>query len=143
MQLDPDQVREWLRKADNDLRTAHAALALDPPATDTAAFHAQQTAEKLLKAFLVAHASPFERIHDLEPLVLACTAIDARFAIWTVSIAPLSKFAVRFRYPGPSDPTPDEVRDVLTLVGQFREFVVGRLPGGVLTAQEPPLERDQ
>ena len=53
------EVRQWLRKAVNDQRAARAALDQDPPITDVAAFHCQQAAEKLLKAYLVWRGQAF------------------------------------------------------------------------------------
>lgn len=54
--------QEWARKAEGDLRAA--AYLLEPrPAqpTDAVCFHAQQCAEKYLKALLVLRASIFRR----------------------------------------------------------------------------------
>lgn len=66
-----DLVRGWLLKAESDLATAR--LVSDGPGPyDTACFHAQQAAEKCLKAFL-AHARlsiPFT--HNLEELEQRC-----------------------------------------------------------------------
>lgn len=51
-------IREWLAKADNDLKAAAYTLTLgkDCP-TDTVCFHAQQCVEKYIKALLVWRAS--------------------------------------------------------------------------------------
>ena len=46
-------IARWLAKAKNDLITARTMLDTDPPITDIVCFHAQQCAEKALKAFLV------------------------------------------------------------------------------------------
>ncbi|MBM3890065.1 MAG: HEPN domain-containing protein [Verrucomicrobia bacterium] len=48
--LDP-AVAAWLRKAQNDLKNIRASLQSDDPAWDTVCYHAQQAAEKSLKAF--------------------------------------------------------------------------------------------
>jgi HEPN domain-containing protein/predicted nucleotidyltransferase len=63
-------IREWLEKADNDLKNAVHTLKLgkDCP-TDTVCFHAQQCIEKHLKALLVFHAIPFGKTHDLDALM--------------------------------------------------------------------------
>lgn len=45
-------VRAWLTKAEEDLRAAEAILAAPMPSYGTASFHAQQGAEKALKALL-------------------------------------------------------------------------------------------
>ncbi len=124
-------VKAWLDKADRDRRTALAALRQRPPITDTAAFHVQQAIEKLLKAYLVFRAVQFERVHDLESLVDDCARCDAGFAQLKPEVAPLTAYAVRFRYPGPADPPVAAVRAALGVLRRVREFVLGRLPPDV------------
>jgi len=48
-----EEAGEWLRVAGDDLRLAETALTLVPPITGLALYHAQQVAEKALKAYLV------------------------------------------------------------------------------------------
>lgn len=122
------EVRAWLQKADRDRRTAEAALVQDPPITDTAAFHCQQAAEKLLKAYLVWRVTEFERTHDLRALVLACADLDGDFDGLLDRVAPLTAFAVRFRYPGRADPTVEQVKQALEVVEEVWDFVLARLP---------------
>ena len=58
MPRDPANVDEalaWLAKAAQDLRAADVDLAAEPPLVEDAAFHAQQAAEKSLKALLALH----------------------------------------------------------------------------------------
>ena len=70
---DPEAVAEvargWLRRAKSDLVTARSALAgrdlVDPW---VASFHAQQAAEKCLKAALIMEQIRFPRTHELELL---------------------------------------------------------------------------
>ncbi len=47
-------VKEWLQKADPDIRLAEFLLTENTPFLDAAAFHCQQAVEKYLKAFLIA-----------------------------------------------------------------------------------------
>jgi HEPN domain-containing protein len=62
-------VREWLAKSENDLLTATHTLKLGRRCpTDTVCFHAQQCAEKCLKALLVLRGIDFPKTHDLEAL---------------------------------------------------------------------------
>jgi len=128
-----DEVRGWLRKADHDRRMAEAGLREDPPITDAAAFHCQQAVEKLLKAYLVWKQHEFEKIHDLRALVLACATHDQAFQTLEPRVAPLTAYAVRFRYPGPSEPTPEQVQAALQVVEQVRGFVLDRLPNDLKT----------
>ena len=63
-------VREWLEKADNDLKNAAYTLTLGAEGpTDTICFHSQQCVEKCLKAFLVFIEIDFPKIHDIEELI--------------------------------------------------------------------------
>ena len=98
------EVLRWIEKAEHDRRAAEALLSQAPPITDGAAFHCQQAAEKLLKAFLFSRSVEFERNHDLRALSIACTDLDPRFGAFRDRLAALTPYAVRFRYPGPVDP---------------------------------------
>ena len=73
-----DEIKAWLDKASSDLLAAqilieHSALALGP-----AAFHCQQTAEKVFKAFLIFKAVPFARVHNLVYLLDLCETAEPR-----------------------------------------------------------------
>ncbi len=63
----PDDPREWLRQARVDLRVARLAPA--DMAREPFAFHAQQAAEKALKAVLPTRGIRFPFVHDLERLL--------------------------------------------------------------------------
>lgn len=126
-----DDVRSWLIKAEHDRQTAQAALAHQPPITDTAAFHCQQAIEKMLKAYLVFRQTPFEKIHDLQALLRQCAQQDSTFEKLFDRVEPLSAYAVRFRYPGPADPTVEQVNAALAVVAEVRHFVIRLLPAEV------------
>jgi HEPN domain-containing protein len=61
--------QEWIRKADGDWATAQRELIATPPNFDAVCFHAQQCAEKYLKAVLQEHSLAFPKTHDLEALI--------------------------------------------------------------------------
>jgi HEPN domain-containing protein len=124
------ELRRWIQKADHDVQTAEVAVGLSRPVTDTAAFHCQQAVEKLLKAYLFWRDQDFEKIHDVRALALECALFDPAFRAQVDRVAPLTAYAVRFRYPGPNDPTADEVHAALAVVREVRAFVLERLPSG-------------
>jgi HEPN domain-containing protein len=63
-------VAEWVEKAEGDFHSAERELrARKDTNYDAVCFHAQQCAEKYLKAFLVQHQISFRPIHDLEVLL--------------------------------------------------------------------------
>ena len=130
MSPEASEVRRWLEKPDHDRRIAALAIEQTPPITDVAAFHAQQAVEKLLKAYLVYKYQEFEKIHDLGELVALCSSHDASFADLRDQASVLTPFAVRFRYPGPADPTVEQVHAALGIVNDIWLFVLSRLPRG-------------
>ncbi len=76
---------------------------------DTVGFHAQQCAEKALKAFLAHHQRAFAKTHELEYLVNLCASIDPSFAGFLPTAAELTVFAVVNRYPGAVHARRDQV----------------------------------
>ena len=126
------EVKRWLEKAKHDWHTAEAAVSCQPAITDTSAFHCQQAVEKLLKAYLVQRRDPFEKIHDLEQLIDQCAQHDPLFAELRKRAMPLSAYAIRFRYPGPADPSVEDVREALRVVAEVWRFVTSRLPPEVV-----------
>ena len=57
-------VSAWLRKAEHDLLNIENNLAAKDIPWDTVCFHAQQAAEKVLKAFLISHGCDLSKTHD-------------------------------------------------------------------------------
>lgn len=84
------EVRGWLLKASKDLGAADFEMTADPPFADDILFHAQQAAEKSLKAFLSWHRVPFRETHNLVELGEACCRIDASLGPLLGRVAPLT-----------------------------------------------------
>ncbi|QQR80764.1 MAG: HEPN domain-containing protein [Deltaproteobacteria bacterium] len=97
-------VREWVEKAEHDLKNAEHTLTLgDDCPFDTVCFHAQQCAEKYLKALLTYLEINFPRTHDLTELFILIP--DVIFPDITIDgLAELSPYAVESRYPGEWEP---------------------------------------
>jgi HEPN domain-containing protein len=134
-----EEARDWLNRAERDLRIAAANLSGPEIFPDAAAFFAQQSAEKILKAFLAAHEYPFPKTHDLERLVHWCESMDAEFGRLSTTARILSPYAARFRYPGgPLEPPITEAQEAVRLADEMVQFVRGRLfPGGTPLASPP------
>ena len=92
-------IQRWLIKAENDLLMARAALSLENPVTDAACFHAQQCAEKCLKAYLVYKNQHIVKTHDLARIVELCARFDPDFSVIYDAAEELSDYAVETRYP--------------------------------------------
>lgn len=92
---------EWAIKAEGDLATAQREIrARKAPNFDSACFHAQQTAEKYLKAFLQSKDQIPPRIHDLIELLALCLPLNPAIVLLEVDLKSLNAYAVQFRYPG-------------------------------------------
>jgi HEPN domain-containing protein len=90
-------VSEWLRKADLDFRTVDR-LCSEDPFRDIVAFHAQQAAEKYLKALLTRHQVEFPKTHDLRRLLDLLAEVEPQLAASLTAITWLEPFGVDVRY---------------------------------------------
>jgi HEPN domain-containing protein len=128
-----EDVRAWLRKAALDLRAAeHETSAVEPGLWGDVAFHAQQAAEKSLKAFLAWHDTPFRKTHNIEELGRASVALDATLGPIVDRAVPLTEYAWKFRYPGePAEPSREEAETALAAAREALEAVLSRLPAEV------------
>jgi len=74
---------EWVAKADGDYCTARREAAASPePNFDAACFHAQQCAEKFVKARLVEADAAFPKIHDLSVLLDLVLPVEPSWERW-------------------------------------------------------------
>jgi HEPN domain-containing protein len=96
--------QEWLTRAEHDLRVARYLLTMPDPPPESVGFHAQQCAEKALKAYLTAHQILFERRHDLNYLIDLCLPRESDFEQFRVEADELTPYAVEFRYPDALSP---------------------------------------
>jgi HEPN domain-containing protein len=118
---------EWVEKAEGDFNSTQREIrARISPNYDAACFHAQQTAEKYLKAVLQEHGLNFPRTHHLLDLLALCQKIDINFQAIYDDLLPLEEYAVKFRYPGEAaDKT--EARAALSAATSIRRFVRNKL----------------
>jgi HEPN domain-containing protein len=126
MSAKADVARGWLRKARSDELALDASLSAG--AFDAACFHAQQAAEKYLKAFLIHAGSQFPRTHNLAKLAALCADAEASFRSLIQVVEPLTPYAVEMRYDHefwPSREVAEEARSSARKVG---EFVLRKLP---------------
>lgn len=75
-----DFVQQWLGKAQQDLRAATVLLSGELEDFDPVGFHAQQAAEKFIKAVLVRHQIEFPKTHDLARLRKLLAQVDRPLA---------------------------------------------------------------
>ncbi|MBU2575439.1 MAG: HEPN domain-containing protein [Elusimicrobia bacterium] len=101
--MSPDYAKEWIRKARADKLAAERALKdakRNKDQAEIACFHAQQCAEKYLKAVLSMLGLAVPRIHDLLALAPILKKHGFPCAKLEKSFRTLNHFAVEIRYPG-------------------------------------------
>ena len=124
-------VRMWVDRAERDWQAVEQLRATQPVLAEIVCFHAQQCAEKYLKALLVARQIPFSKIHELDRLLeLMPPAID--LGISSRDVAVLAPCAVDARYPSDSMPESVDLQAAIDVAGKVRGAARLRLPAGAL-----------
>ena len=130
MKSKADLARGWLLKAESDLATTRICLEAGQ-ALDAACFHAQQAAEKFIKAYLTAHETEFPFIHNLEKLIELCGQRDPHFLSIKRLGQQLTPYAVDLRYDEEFWPSAETTREALEATLAIRGFVLDRLPAEI------------
>jgi HEPN domain-containing protein len=121
-----DLVRGWLRKADGDRLAMDASI--EAGVFDAACFHAQQTAEKCLKAFLIHKGVTFPYSHNLAKLVELCAETDPSFRALDPKAPGLTPYAMELRYDNSFWPSREIAEEARATALAVRDFVLLRLP---------------
>ena len=124
-----DLVKNWIKKADGDLKTAKDELNTTDPVTTAICFHAQQCVEKYLKTYLVFHKKDFKKIHDVAEHLELCKEIDGSFdTLREYKIAELTRYATKMRYGDDFHcPSKDEAQEAVVKAEKVKGFVLKKL----------------
>jgi len=94
---------EWVAKAEGDFAVMEReSQVAEYPNYDAVCFHAQQCAEKYLKARLCEADVAFGKTHDLVALLDDVLDNEPGWEEFREDLGYLTDFAVSFRYPGES-----------------------------------------
>jgi len=95
-----DLAKDWLRYARSDLATSRQMFEnAYPREIEISCFHAQQCAEKSLKAYLISKLIEPSRTHDLVELNNLCKMHDSNFSTIRQYCIFLNPYGVQVRYP--------------------------------------------
>ena len=136
MNMRPEQVhlaRQWIAKAEEDLLNAEHTLTLrENCPVSTVCFHAQQCAEKYLKALLACRGIEFPKTHDLVVLFNRFGK-ESDLELRMEDIQPLNRYSIEARYPGDWDPIDmPEATEAVAKARRVRDAVRSVLPENVL-----------
>lgn len=116
-------VKQWLEHAEEDLRLAKHAFKLSSSRPyKLIAFHAQQCAEKYLKAFLALKKVDFPYTHNISLLL----EMSSKNAEWVKSLREaetLTDYAVTARYPGTEKVTKKDAEIAVKIANKVRSVV--------------------
>ncbi|MEW6028229.1 MAG: HEPN domain-containing protein [Chloroflexota bacterium] len=118
---DINELKSWISYAEEDYSAARALLKHAKPKLFSACFHAQQCAEKYLKAMLLLKDVDFPKTHDLISLNMLCNQAGIFTGFNPHDLVELSRHAVETRYPG-NQPTLEEAREAVKIANVIRKF---------------------
>ena len=137
--MDPklEMTRQWIMRADDDLRLAELIQKDSDPIYWAIAFHAQQCAEKALKGLLTFHDIRAGKTHDIEKLLRLSSPVVDELERFTEQAKTLSVYAVDSRYPVPhGDISNNEAIEAIETARKIFECVLNALPD----LSKPPQE---
>lgn len=118
---------EWLKYAENDILTAKTMRAIENPPMEIVCYHCQQTAEKLLKAFLIRKEEPLSKTHDLVFLNSKCIKLDQKFEYISKECFRLTNYGVNTRYPSVMDIIEEDMDKAIADADKIMDFVLSRI----------------
>ncbi len=117
-----------MTKADEDLAVAQELMERQRVSYNPVGFHAQQAAEKYLKALLTRHGIEFPRTHNIEALLLLADAVERGIHDALGQAHTLTPYGVDVRYPGEIPPLSREgAIEALQIASRLRDAVMDRL----------------
>ncbi len=126
----------WMSYADEDLGLANYAMKMPGSRPyRLIAYHAQQCAEKYLKAYLVYHDIDFPYTHDIQKLLDLCGSHK-----WIKKIKDaeeLTPYTISARYPGMDEPvTEEEAHHAVDLASKVKKTIRKVLAEDGMTIEE-------
>jgi len=127
--VDPDIIIEWITKADEDFEFARINFEEEKPFFSQICFHFNQSAEKYLKAYIIANKLGFRKINNLPLLLKQCSLIDLSFNQLSEDCENLDTIYIEARYPvaWPVDFSKNEANRAYRSAENIRNFVKKKL----------------
>lgn len=113
---------EWVEKAEEDYAAAVLLQSHERPLHGAVCFHAQQCAEKYLKARLQEAGMAFRKTHDLTELLDSLVPLEPLLQALGPGLNRLSAAAVEARYPGIA-PTREQAAETMEVCVQTRSLL--------------------
>ncbi len=123
----PGSSSDWMARAKGDLALSRSPLP-EGAFLEDLCFHAQQAAEKALKALYVHQSLVFRYTHDLDELFAGLKKHEISIPPTVEDSVVLTSYAWDARYPGVAEPvTEEEYREAVKLAETVVEWVEKQL----------------
>jgi HEPN domain-containing protein len=99
MKTKNELIKQWLDRADKDLKTANQLITFDDAVFESICFSCQQATEKNLKAYLIFFDDNIVKTHDIGVLIKKCSVYDNQLLSFLDDADELTTYAVETRYP--------------------------------------------
>ena len=118
-----EKIGQWLAYGDEDLRFARHGMTIE---NDTPyrliAYHAQQCAEKYIKAYLIYQRIDFPNTHNISHLLELLPETERDNKLFNAE--ELTPFAVMTRYPGEDEPVAEsEAKKAIEIASMVRKII--------------------
>ena len=117
-----DLVKEWYRFAMMDLNAAKYLCNMYPKPLEIICYHCQQSAEKMLKGFLVSNGIDPPKTHDLRRLCEMCIEINNTFEDLKDICEGLNPYGIQPRYPDEIEIFETDMEKALENIQSMVEF---------------------
>jgi len=117
---------EWFNKADEDYTVAARESKASPVFHNIVCYHAQQAAEKMLKAYLQELDIKFMKTHSLLKLLELLKTADVFMVSFQDSFAFIDDLTPDIRYPGPGVTEADAKR-ALEITEKLKAYIKDKM----------------
>ncbi len=122
-------VEEWLKKAKEDEWTCEVLFREKRIVPSIICFHAEQMAEKYLKALLIARSGEYPKIHDLKRLATLIETYEKDIFDLESELNILNKYYPATRYPGdfPEGFSREDAHEAFAAAKRVKEFILAKI----------------
>ncbi|MDR3012885.1 MAG: HEPN domain-containing protein [Chitinispirillales bacterium] len=120
-------VLKWIKFAQNDYEAAVILSERFRPPIEAVCYHCQQSAEKILKAYVIAQTGKREKTHNLELVLNECLPYSTDFSALINNCLDLNPYLSLARYPSTIEPTAHHMKQAIKDAGEILEFTKAKL----------------
>jgi HEPN domain-containing protein len=130
------EVNEWIKYANNDLEAVYILVSHHPQKLEIICYLCQQSAEKMMKSFLVYSNIMPPKKHEMDDLCDMCKDIDEAFVEMFDYCDRLNPYANQPRYPFGLEITENMMELAVRDCEKVHEFVKSRI--NLANEETPP-----